>query len=170
MKSAAVLWLTEALLLMLAAQANHALSGLHLYLFLGGLVVLEGALALPLGAGLAVSLAAGCLADAAAPASAFGLQALLFATAHAVLHSLRERLPRESLAGKLVVALLVNLGLFLAITALEIGHSPAKVSAVLRLFCDLLASQAVLALIAPWFFALQVRSLQLAGVEPERAY
>ncbi|HVW21267.1 MAG TPA: hypothetical protein VHC86_08625 [Opitutaceae bacterium] len=170
MKPALALFLTEALLLFLAAQANHSLSGLHVFLFLGGLVVLEGALALPLGAGLAVSLAAGGLADAAAPLSAFGLQALLFAGAHTVIYSLRERLPREALAGKVVVALLVNLGLFLAICTLELRHSPAKVSASLRYFSDLVASQAVLALIAPWFFALQARSLQLTGAEPDRAY
>jgi hypothetical protein len=170
MRAAAVFFLTEALLLMLTAQGNHALSGLHVYAFLGGLVLLEGALALPLGWGLAVALAAGALADTAAPVSAFGMQTLLFAAAFAVLHGLRERLPRESLAGRLVVALLVNLALFLSVSALEIGHSPAKVSAGLRLFADLLASQALLALLAPWFFALQARSLQLAGVEPGRAY
>jgi rod shape-determining protein MreD len=170
MRAAAAFLLTEALLLLLGAEANSALSGLHVYLTLGGLVVLEGALSLPLAPSLAVALAAGGVAGATAPASVFGLQLLLFAAAAAAVHSLRERLPRESLAGKIVVALLVNLGLFLAVTALEIGHSPAKVSAVLRLFCDLLASQAVLALIAPWFFALQARSLEWAAAEPGRAY
>jgi rod shape-determining protein MreD len=154
------------LLWALVAQLNHDLAPVHVYLFVGGLFVAYAPLALPLGAGLASSFVAGLVLDANAPV-AFGTHALLFAATHALLFDLRDRLPRDDVAGRVVIALLANFGLFLALSFLEAAHSAADASAWPRLAVDLLCSQIVLAIAAPWFFSLQRRVLVLAGAEPE---
>jgi hypothetical protein len=165
MRPALVSFLTVVLLWAAVAQVNHYLAGSHLYLFVGGLLVAHAALALPLRSGMAVSFLAGCLCDANALIP-FGTHALLFASAHAVLFNLRDRLPHDEVAGRVVIALFANLALFLALSFLEIDRSPFPAASWLRLFADLACSQLFLALIAPWFFALQARAIALAEPAP----
>jgi rod shape-determining protein MreD len=160
MRNATVTFLAQMLLVCLVAQLNHALAGAHVYLFVGGLLITYSALTLPCHAGLAASFLVGCACDAAAPIP-FGTLALLFATAHTIVFHLRDRLPREDTTGRVIIALLANLGLFLVLSFFLIGRSPAPSAAWTRLFADLVASQVFLALIAPWFFALEVRALEL---------
>ena len=154
------------LLWTLIAQANYTLSSWHIYLFLGGLYVTYAALMLPRRAGLAVTLLGGLLCDAGAPV-AFGTHLVLFAVAFAVLAHLRDRLPREDTVARIIITLLVNLGLFLIFSFTQIGGSPMPTAAWPRLIADLVYSQICLALIAPWFFALQHRALLLARAERE---
>jgi rod shape-determining protein MreD len=161
MRSAFALFLTQLLGVCLLAQVNHALAGAHVFLYLGGLLIVYSALTLPWHAGLAASFLAGCACDAAAPVP-FGTQALLFAAAHAILFNLRDRLPRDDTTGRVIIAVLANLGLFLALSFLLVGRAPDPSSAWLRLFADLLASQVFLALVAPWYFALQERTIEMA--------
>ena len=78
---------------------------------------------------------------------------------------LRDRVPRDDTAARVVVALLLNLAMFLLFALAQMGRLPAPAAVWPRLLADLLCSQLVLALIAPWFFALQARVLALAGVE-----
>ena len=158
--------LTLLLLWALVAEANHALSNLRVYLFVGGLFVTYAALMLPWRAGLAASLLGGLLCDANAPV-AFGTHLVLFAAAFAVLSHLRDRLPREDTIARVIVALLANLGLFLLFSFTQISGSPAPAAIWPRLIADLVCSQVCLALIAPWFFALQHRTLLLARAERE---
>jgi rod shape-determining protein MreD len=160
MRNAAVIFLAQLLLVCLLAQVNHAITGAHVYLFAGGLLIAYSALALPFSAGVAASFLIGLAADAAAPVP-FGTQALLFAAAHTIVFHLRDRLPRDDTTGRVIIALLTNLGLFLALSFFLIGRSPAPSAAWARLFADLLASQIFLALIAPWFFALEERASEL---------
>ncbi len=165
MRPALASFLTVVLLWALVAQANHSLAASHVYLFVGGLLVAHAALALPLRSGMAVSFLAGCLCDANALIP-FGTHALLFASAHAVLFNLRDRLPHDEVAGRVVIALFANLALFLALSFLEIDRSPSPAASWLRLFADLACSQVFLALIAPWFFALQARAVAWAQPAP----
>jgi rod shape-determining protein MreD len=158
------LFATLVLLWALAAQANHALAPCHIYLFVGGLFITYSALGFPLRSGLAASFLAGLVVDANEPV-VFGTHAMLFAAAHALLFHLRDRLPRDDSVGRIVIALLANFGLFLALSFARADRSPASVWP--RLLADLVCSQIVLAVIAPWFFALQSRSLVLAGAETE---
>ena len=65
----------------------------------------------------------------------------------------------------MIVALLVNLALFLALSFALVGRGPAPGAVWPRLILDLACSQVFLAIIAPWFFALQARSLVLTGVD-----
>jgi hypothetical protein len=158
MRRAFVLFLTLLLLWALVAQLNHALAGLRVYLFVGGLYVTYAALMLPWRAGLALSLLGGLLCDASTPVW-FGTHLLLFAATHAVVFHLRNRLPRDDTIACVIVALLANLGIFLLFSFSQIGASPAPAVAWSRLMVDLVCSQIFLALVAPWFFALQARAL-----------
>ena len=166
MRRVLVLFATSLLLWALVAQLNHALTDARVYLFPGALFVLYAALMFPLREGVAVSLLGGLACDANAPV-AFGTHTLLFATTFAIVFHLRDRLPREDTVGRVVIALLANLALFLVFSFVQIGRSPAPAAVWPRLIADLACSQVFLALIAPWFFALQHHALVLARVERE---
>ena len=162
-----ILALAATLLLLwtLVSQANHVLTGLRVYLFVGGLFVVYAALSQPLRAGLAATLIGGFICDTGVPAAMFGLHALLFAAAHVGVYHVRDRVPRDDTASRVVIALLTNLALFLVLSFSQIHRSPAPATAWPRLLADLVVSQVFLALIAPWFFALQSRTLLLTRVE-----
>ncbi len=159
-----VTFLTLLVLWVLVAQVNHLLAETQVYLFIGGLFVAYAALALPLRDGLAAVLLGGLLFDSGAPVP-FGTHALLFAAVHAIVFNIRDRLPRDETVARVIVALLANLGLFLALSFALIGRGPAPGTAWPRLIIDLACSQVFLALLAPWFFALQSRALVLTGAE-----
>ena len=133
-----------------------------MFLFAGGLFVAYAALALPWAAGLAAVLAAGMVCDANA-AVPFGTHTILFAAAHAILVHLRDHLPHDETAGRVVIVLLTNFALFLLLSFIQVGRGPFAPERWARLVADLVVSQLALAVISPWFFALQARSLALAG-------
>lgn len=170
----ALIFLTQLLLWVVVSQANHALSGLHVYLFAGGLFVAYPALALQLREGMIVSFLGGLLCDAniplppALPRMALALahtHALLFVAAHAIIYHLRDRLPREETVPRVLVALFANLAIFLIFSLVHTTRLPAPGEIWTRIIVDLACSQILLALIGPWFFALQGRTLVLAGVD-----
>lgn len=164
MRRTLVTFVTLLLLWVIVAQVNHLLAPAHVYLFAGGLFVAYAALQLPLRDGLAAVLLAGLLCDAGTPVR-FGTHLLLFAAAHAILFNIRDRLPRDETVARVIVALLLNLALFLALSFALVGRIPAPGAVWPRLILDLVCSQVFIALVAPWFFALQARLLVLAHVE-----
>ena len=157
-----ILSLASLLLVTLLAQLNHYLGPWQLHAWCGGLFVAFIALRLDFAAGAAASFIGGLLLDAGAPVT-FGTHALLFLAAHAVIFNIRARAPRDETIVGVIVALLANLGLFLALSFLRIDLSPDAGEAWMRNFADLLVSQLAIALVAPWFFALQTRLLHLGG-------
>ncbi|MDP3071333.1 MAG: hypothetical protein Q8N18_13670 [Opitutaceae bacterium] len=163
MRRTLVLFATLLLLWALVSQLNDALAPLRVHVFAGGLFVVFAALTQPRRPGLAATLLAGLVCDAHAPVM-FGLHLLLFAAAHALLFHVRERVAREDAISITVVALLTNLALFLLLSFTQIHTSPAPASAWPRLIADLAASQLLLALVTPWFAALQARALGVARV------
>jgi rod shape-determining protein MreD len=185
MRRTLILFFTQAVLWLVVGQLNDSLSGLRVTLLVSSLLVVLTALTQPLVAGFAAVFLTGLLCDSAQPlwvefdpaarwgfaaAVVYGLahaNTLLLSAAHAVLFYLRDRLPRDRPVGLLVVALLANLALFLLFSLMQVAHSPAPAAVWLRLGIDLVCSQIFLALIGPWFFALQVRALALARVERE---
>lgn len=166
MRGCAVLFLTLYLLHAITAAANSALSGAHVWIFAGGLYVTYAALAAPFRRGLAATVLGGLLCDAVTPVP-FGTHAALFATAHVLVYNARERLQREETPVRVAVALILNLALYLAVGFVASRHAPAEASAWPRLASDLAVSEAAVALCAPWFFALQERSLVLARANSE---
>lgn len=159
-----VLILTAAslLLTLLLGQLNHYLAAWQLHVWCGGLFVAFIALRLGYRTGATASFIAGLLLDAGTPI-AFGTQGFLFLAAHAVIFTLRARAPRDETVIGVMFALIANLGLFIALTLLRIDRSPEAAQVWMRVFADLLVSQIVLALIAPWFFAVQTRLLEANG-------
>src|ERR1700677_2274218 len=124
MRAAGVLFLTLYLLRALLAEANSALSGVHVWLFAGGLFVAYSALAFPFRPGFTATALGGLLCDSVSPVP-FGTHAALFATAHVVVYNLRERMQRDETVVRATVALAVNLALFLALSSGQIRHVPA---------------------------------------------
>lgn len=159
-----VLILTAASLLLagLLGQLNHSLAVWQVHVWCGGLFVAFAALRLDYRTGATVSFLAGLLLDAGEPV-AFGTQGFLFLSVHAFIFNIRARAPRDETIVGVVVALLANLALFLALSFLRIDPVVETGRAWMRVFADLLVSQIVLAVIAPWFFAVQTRLLALTG-------
>lgn len=159
-----VLILTAAslLLALLLGQLNHYLAGWQVHVWCGGLFVAFGALRLGYRTGALAAFLAGLLLDAGQPVS-FGTQGFLLLAAHAVIFTIRSRAPRDATVIGVMIALLANLGLFLTLSFLRIDPALKAEQAWLRVFADLLVSQIVLALIAPWFFSVQARLLEANG-------
>jgi hypothetical protein len=155
---------TSLLVWWLVAEINDALAPYAAYLFVGGLLVTFAALHLRLGHGLAATVLTGLAIDAMEPGPFFGVHLVLFAVVHVLIFHLRTRIPREETAVGVVTALFANLALFLALSVLTLNREPTPGLAWLRLFADLCWSQLFVAAIAPWFFALQQRALELGRV------
>jgi len=155
-----VLWVS-------VCQINHYLAPIHLSLFAGGLLVAFPALRLDFRTGWWSSLLIGLLVDSSTPV-AFGFHGLIFVAAHTGIFNLRGRFPREETAFGLIIALLANLALFIVITASLIHRTPSPLEMLPRLSLDLLASEFLVFLVAPWFFALQEKTLEIAGVSLRR--
>ena len=160
--------LTGCLLLLwtIVAQLNDALSGVRMYVFAGALFVAFTALTQPRRPGMIAVMLGGLICDANAPVT-FGTHMLLFAAAHVTLFHIRERVPRDDNTSAVVVVLLTNLALFLVFSFTQIHDSPAPSAVWPRLIADLVCSQVFLALVTPWFFALQAGALALARVPRE---
>ena len=167
MRRALVLILASMLLWALVGQLNHGLALRHVSLFAGGLLISTAALTSPLKSGIAATAAIGLVCDANAPVP-FGTLTFLFVAAHVLIFRLRDRLPIDETAGRVAVSLLANLALFLSLSLLQIGRIPFLVHAWPRLVADLILSQLFILLAGPWFFALQVRALDLVNADRER--
>lgn len=161
MRRGLILFLTLVLLWFVECELNHALAPYHVYVWIAGLFVTYSALNLPLGAGLLASFLGGLLHDANAPIP-FGSHALLFAAAHVVIFNIRDRVPREETLARVVIALLANLALLLVFSFFQISRVPSPAVAWPRIVADLICSQLFLAVIGPWYFALQARALEVA--------
>lgn len=166
-RPATVIFLTMLLLWALVGLLNHYLAVWHVHVFVGGLLVTYAGLQLPLRRGLPATAAVGLLCEAGTGLTP-GTLLVLFAAAHAVIHHVRDRVPRDQLTTRVIVALLANLGLFLVLSFLLIGRGPAPGTMWPRLITDLVCSQVLVALAAPWYFALQEQALVLAGATPRR--
>lgn len=163
MRRTLVILASQFLLWAIVAQLNDALSTIRLYVFAGALFVAFAALTQPRRAGLIAVMLGGLICDANSPVT-FGTHMLLFAAAHFILFQLRERVPRDDNASAIAVVLLTNLALFLLFSFTQIHDSPFPAVIWPRLIADLVCSQLFLALVTPWFFALQAGALALARV------
>ncbi|MGH7996877.1 MAG: hypothetical protein ACREFX_11045 [Opitutaceae bacterium] len=162
MRPGVVLFGTLVLLWALVEQANHLIAPLHISLFLGGLYLTYAALVFPPRIAGPVVFLAGLVCDANGFLP-FGTEAFLFLGAQTLLAHQRDRLPHEDTLGRVAIAWLCNLVLFLAISLVRADHAPLLRAYWTRAAADLVVSQLVLAFTAPWFFALQSAALDRAG-------
>jgi len=149
------------------AQLNHYLSGWHINLFVGGLLVTFPALRLTYRDGWKVMLLLGFWCDADAPIR-FGLHAILFLAAYTIIYHLRGRFPREEGLFGVMVAMIANAGIFLAMTIALVVRHPAPFSALPAVILDLFISELFVAVAAGWFFTLQEHALEIAGFSLRR--
>ncbi|HTQ29655.1 MAG TPA: hypothetical protein VMI53_00455 [Opitutaceae bacterium] len=159
------------LLNLLVAQINHIVAPWHVYFFVGGLLVVFAALRLDFRSGFIAVFLAGLFVDAGEPLlrlgshEFFGIHAFLYAAAQVLIFSVRGRLPHEETLVSLMFALFANLGIFIVLSLLFIAGLPGSLGGWTRLLSDLICSQVLVAVIAPWFFALQARTFSLGGFE-----
>lgn len=158
------LFVCNAVLWAIVTQFNHMLTGVRIHLFVGALFVTYAALTQPLGVGLWVSLLSGLVFDANTPVG-FGTHMVLFGATHVVVFRVRERVARNETISRIVVAVLANLGLFLAFGLTRIGDLPVPSILWPRFFIELACSQVFLAFVAIWFFAFQTHALAWVGIE-----
>jgi hypothetical protein len=159
LRQSVVLLLGNLLLCVLIAQANHDLAPWQMRLWLGGLLLAPAALIGDYLPGAAAVFVTGLALDAVAPVW-FGLQAFVLLAGHATLFSVRGRFARDDTTARVISALLANLATFLVLSLFAgLSHPSAPAPGVGRLLADLAASQLVLAVVTPWFFAAQERLL-----------
>ncbi|GAB5560280.1 MAG: hypothetical protein SynsKO_19270 [Synoicihabitans sp.] len=147
-------------LITLVRQVNHAASPLNLSLWVGGLLVAFPAIHLNPRTAFTSCFIIGLMLDAWSPLP-FGTHALLFGAAQIIIGRLRMRLATREPTIELIVALIANLILFVAMTFIVIGRSGGGSFSGFRLLAELAVSQVVIALILPWYFALQSRGCDL---------
>lgn len=158
----AILLGSSALLGLILGQVNHYLAPWQMHVWCGGLFVTFAGLRLGYQSGATVCFLAGLLLDAGSLLP-FGTQAFLFLAGHAIVSALRARAPRDDTLVGIMIALITNLALFLALGLLRIGQAIQPADTWLRAFADLLISQLVIALIGPWYLAVQKRLLEIGG-------
>ncbi|MDR1789284.1 MAG: hypothetical protein LBR12_02870 [Opitutaceae bacterium] len=146
-----------AFLNLMVARLNNGILPLHL--FCAGLFAAYGAFHLHPRAGFAGVFVIGLLMDARAPVP-FGTQAVLLAALHTLLSAARDRVDRNSDTARILAAVLANLVFSLALALLCVRRAALQ---PLPLLGDLLLSQALVALVTPWYFALQSRLVRLAA-------
>lgn len=161
-----IVFAANLLLWWLVGLANDFLAGSGVHLYLGGLFIVYASLRLDRKHGFIAVALTGLMFDAVEPVP-FGTSLLLLGLIHATLLYGRRQFPREGSVFGIVVAQLANLFLFIALSFLLVGANPRPGDAWLRIFVDLLASQLVIFLVAPWFLALQARAMELAHIHPE---
>lgn len=154
------------ILWVVVTQLNHSISAAQIYLSVGALFVTFAALTQPFAVGLWVAIFAGLVLDANTPV-AFGTHLILLATADVLIFRLRERVPRNDTVSRVAIAVVANLVVFIAFSVVEFIRTPVSAAVWPRLLVDLVCSQVFLAVVAPWYFALQTRALMLAGVDRE---
>lgn len=161
MRRILALCLTLLILWAVIAELNHALSEWRVFVFAGSLFVSYAAVTQPWLTGFATAVFAGLLHDANSPVL-FGTHVLLFVLGHITLAHIRDRVPRDDAIAATVLTLLTNLALFLVFSFSQIHGSPAAGIMWPRLLMDLLCSQVFIAIVTPWFFALQTRAIAIA--------
>jgi hypothetical protein len=158
-----VLVAANLLLIFLGGQCNHYLAHLPVSVFLGGLFLPVAGLRLRMKPGFIALFLTGLFFDAARPVP-FGSSALLLGALFATWYTFRPRLPREGMGAAVTGALLANAALFFA-QPLLLGPGLASAAATgSRVFWDFVFSEIAVALLGPWFFALQEKALFLWGV------
>jgi rod shape-determining protein MreD len=151
------------LLWTITAQINHYLAPWHLNLFVGGLIIAFPALRLPQRDICRIVLPLGLWFDAAT-AAPFGAHMLLFLLAAALIRRFRARVPRADIFVGIITAILANTAILIALSIALAIRNPIPAGIVWTLTLNIILSAALIALIAPWYFALQTHALVHAGI------
>ena len=147
----------------ITAQINHYLAPWHLNLFTGGLVLAFPALRLPWRDTWRIALPLGLWHDAASAAT-FGAYTMLFLLAAALIHRFRTRMPRTDTIAGIITAILANTGIIVLLSIALAIRVPIPDGIVWTLALNIILSAIFIALVAPWYFALQTQALIRVGI------
>ncbi len=161
-----VVFLANLLLWWLVGVLNNYVGPYAFHFYVGGLFVTFAALRLDRKNGVIAIVLTGLTIDAAEPVP-FGVSVVLLGLVYLTLLNGRHRFPREGAVFGTVVALLANLFLVVALSFILIGRNPRPGAAWLRIMVDLVCSQFLIALVTPWFLALQEQALEKVRIHPE---
>jgi cell shape-determining protein MreD len=159
-----ILLACNGLILWLIHTVNYSLSLYQLTLMAPGLFLVFPSLNLKPVAAFLCGILSGLLLDATFPVP-FGLFAILFALGTGLALQIRKRLHRERNAHALALTHGLNVGLVLLLALLLAPDSLFSATYWLRVLMDLGFSHLVLLLVTPWFFNLQLQTLELAGIQ-----
>lgn len=153
----------------LCNQLNHTLSTWAFTITCGGLIVTFPALRLEHRDGWKIVFLLGLFFDADTPVR-FGTHAVLFLTLFTVIHHFRQRVPRDEPLLGAIIAIVANIVILGVFTLLYLGRNPEPARMIARLISESALSSVAIALVAPWYFAFQEKTLERFGsrlrVEP----
>lgn len=158
-----IILMANCLLILMAGEMNHHLSVLSLHAFIGGLLVTFAALRLQIKPAFLASGLTALLLDALTPLPE-GTLFLMLMGAHTLIFAARGNFSRESTLTGTAIAMGANTAIMLGISVSVIPENVAPGPFWQRAFVDILFSQGIVAVVAPWFFSLQMASLQLVGI------
>jgi hypothetical protein len=159
-----LVFMSNLLLIFLVAEVNHYLAPLALQVYLGGLFLTFGILRLQLRHGLIATALTGLVLDAVNPRP-FGYTFFLMVGCHVAVFSMRGHFARETFRSCLLVALALNLVLFVGIGIAAGRGNPAPSLFWGRIVADSAFSMLAVLIVAPWFFALQKCALASIGID-----
>ena len=151
------------LLMTIGREVNHYLAPFSVSVMITGLMLPVAALRLTSGPSLFALVLTGLAVDAFTP-TAFGATSVILATGLLALRTFRQRIVHDSFSTHLAVGLVANLIFFVVQPFLVRGVPAYETPTIMRILVDLVLSQALVAALAWWFFALQERALVLWGV------
>lgn len=155
------LFLCHLVLWTLITAFNHTLGAWQITFFGGGLFVTYAGLELEPREGLTACILAGFIFDAWSPVP-FGQQALVFGLAYCMLHLWKQRLMWDELKVQSAVAATTNAAMYVVLAVIHFWGMAQWRFLVTRSLWELGLSTAVVVLVAPWAFALQDQTLELA--------
>ena len=163
-KVIAVILFSNALLFFLINKLNHSISQYSLYFFLNGIYLIFAATNIRLKTGLFCSFITGLFLDSMFPYS-FGLSTVCFIPLHFLLYKNRYKLHRDQNWHITLLAFAINLLLIAILFFSNSNGHLFELPYFIHCTTDLVISQILLILSAPWFFDFQRSTMQWVGVD-----
>lgn len=154
-------------LMLVTRELNHAFSGAALSVFAWGLPVAFAALRLDFTSGWRSVVLLGLMTDALAPVP-FGTHAVIFLSLFVLIYRTRQRVPRDETLVGVVYAVVATVIIYLTLSLALVWHAPLPGRQVGRLFSEAGLSALLVALLGPWFLALNEHALSWLGVDLRR--
>ena len=145
-------------------EFNSALAMLSVHLTLDAIFLLFPALYLPLFDGLVIVVLTALMTDAWLPIP-YGTSLCLYLIAYGLARQEHFRLRREKKLHVIYLAVIINAGIMLALTALMTFPNPANLAYWMRNFLDILLSLLGLVFLAGWWVNIQRTVLIYFGTD-----
>lgn len=158
-----VLFLLQALALILLSQLNQSLSTVSLFLFINGLLITFPALYFPLGQGVATLFLLSIFYDSG-ESWKLGTSLLPNLVVFTAIYHLRDRIQYQNRRVYTLVIMISNAALFLYYTTLAATNYGVTAPFVFLNLLHLLVSELVLLVVSGWLIAYQKDVLQMFNI------